>query len=184
MKLVLRTMFTLMLTAVLATSVMADEEAKKKKGKGKKGRRAPSVAQFLGSVRESLTEDQKAKIKELDKTYGPKLAEMRKARTAVIPADLRKKIAEARKGKKGKEARKAVAALYTDEQKAKMKEEKSRQRNRSFCVLSVQLFDVLLCDRGFMMSDGEMNLILRLDRFGMIKYITTFLFLLFIVINL
>ena len=38
MKLVLRTMFTLMLTAVLATSVMADDEAKKKKGKGKKGR--------------------------------------------------------------------------------------------------------------------------------------------------
>ena len=121
MKLVVRTMFTLMLTAVLATSVMADDEAKKKKGKGKKGRRAQSVAQFLGSVRESLTEDQKAKIKDLDKQYGPKLAEMRKAHAAVIP-DLKKKIAEARKGKKGKEARQAIAALYTDEQKAKLKE--------------------------------------------------------------
>ena len=125
MKLVLRTAFTLLLTAVLATSVMADDETKKKqKGKkgAKKGRRAASVAQFIGSVRESLTEDQKVKIKELDKEYGPKLAEMRKARNEVISPELRKKIAEARKGKKGKEARAAGAALYTDEHKAKLKE--------------------------------------------------------------
>ena len=115
------------LVVVLAGGAMADEE-KKAKGKKNRERKAPSVTQRIVGKLE-LSDEQKAKCKEIDAKFGDKFAELNKKRQAVMTDEQRKAqrdaMAQAKKdGKKAAEARKAVmeAVSLTDEQKAQQKE--------------------------------------------------------------
>jgi Spy/CpxP family protein refolding chaperone len=75
----------------------------------------------------NLTDDQKAKLEEFKKEYGPKFKEARQKMDGILTADQKKARAETRKadlaaGKKGPEVRKDVQAAtkLTDDQKAAM----------------------------------------------------------------
>ncbi len=98
----------------------------------KKEKKAPPnpATQFAEKVLKGidLTDAQKTQLKEIEKEFGPKLADVVKKMDVLTP-DQKKARAEAAKaakaaGKKGKEAREAVEAAVklTDDQKAKMAE--------------------------------------------------------------
>ena len=122
----------LMLALVLAisTPLMAQEKARRK---GQK--RRPAAREGVGVVQKQLLEglelsaEQKEKVKELNKEFGPKLKELKAKMEGIVTEEQKKAQREAMKaakeaGKKGKELRAAVEAAVqlTDEQKAKMAE--------------------------------------------------------------
>ncbi len=127
--------YVLVLALVLAISapLMAQEKDRKKGGKRPKAaaREGFTVVpkQWLEGL--ELTAEQKEKLEELNKEYGPKLKEARAKMDGIVTDEQKKARAEAMKaakeaGKKGKELREAVdaAVQLTDEQKAKMAEVK------------------------------------------------------------
>lgn len=114
----------LMLVLTVAASVSADE-AKGKKGKEKK---APSPTQRF-TEKLTLTDAQKEQVAAVDKEFAPKLAEINKARMAILTPEQQQAEKDARKaakeaGTKGAEAKKAMDAALklTDEQSTKMKD--------------------------------------------------------------
>ena len=103
--------------AFVAPAVAADKKKKK----------APTAVKVPKGI--ELTADQKTKVDDLNKEFGPKLSECRKKAASIITADQKKARAEATKkakadGKKGKELRAAVTAAVaiTADQKAKQVE--------------------------------------------------------------
>jgi hypothetical protein len=121
-----RLVLALGLALLMVSPVLAQHK------KGDKEKKAPvcPAAQCANKLLEgiTLTDDQKAKIAEVTKEYGPKLAEAIK-KTDVWTADQKKAREEAAKtakaaGKKGKDVKDAVdaAATLTDDQKAKKAE--------------------------------------------------------------
>ena len=124
MKRTLQGLLVLTLAVVLAMPAMAAEEKKKKK---KKGRKAPVAVRVPKSI--TLTDDQKKQVAEINKEFGPKLAEVQKAVNGVISKEQRQARNAANKkakadGVKGKARNAAIQAALnlTDDQKAKMKE--------------------------------------------------------------
>ncbi len=133
MKFATRTMLTLTLACLMATSLMAEDKEKKKKGKKKGGNRSVVAVRLPKTL--NLNEEQQAKVAEVNKEYGPKLAELRKKMTSIIPPETQKArreaFAAARKaGKKGKELQEAVSAAIklTDEQKKDVAEVQTAMR--------------------------------------------------------
>ena len=125
MKRTLQGLLVLTLAVVLAMPAMAAEEKKKKKKK--KGRKAPVAVRVPKSI--TLTDDQKKQVAEINKEFGPKLAEVQKAVNGVISKEQRQARNAANKkakadGVKGKarNAKIQAALNLTDDQKAKMKE--------------------------------------------------------------
>jgi hypothetical protein len=111
--------------ALLAGPATADE----KKAEPKKGAAKASDAAFNFPKQVQLTDDQKAKLEELKKEYGPKLDAIDARVGAIMTPERRKTEAEARKkaaadGKKGKEVAEAVSAALNlpAEDQAKRKE--------------------------------------------------------------
>jgi hypothetical protein len=103
--------------AFVAPAVAADKKKKK----------APTAVKVPKGI--ELTADQKTKVDDLNKEFGPKLAECRKKAASIITADQKKARTEAMKkakadGKKGKGLRAAVTAAVaiTADQKAKQVE--------------------------------------------------------------
>jgi hypothetical protein len=105
--------------AFVAPAVAADKKKKK----------APTAVKVPKGI--ELTADQKTKVDDLNKEFGPKLVECRKKAAGIITADQKKARAEATKkakadGKKGKELRAAANAAFaiTAGQKAQQAESK------------------------------------------------------------
>jgi len=125
---------TLAVVLLMASPLLAGP-GKRGPKKEKKARPCPAaqrVERMLKGI--DLTDAQKAQLKEIQKEFGPKLAEAMK-KMAVLTPEQKKARAEAAKaakaaGKKGKEAREAVQAAVklTDEQKAKMAEARKAMR--------------------------------------------------------
>jgi Spy/CpxP family protein refolding chaperone len=122
---VVSTMLALAVSLVIVGNLLAADEKE-----GKHARRQPTgqgdlfPAAMLKSL--NLTDDQKAKVKEVMSEYGPKLKE---ARESILTADQKKARDDAAKaakdaGKKPAEVFRAAmtAVTLTDDQKAKMKE--------------------------------------------------------------
>ncbi len=91
--------------AFVAPAVAADKKKKK----------APTAVKVPKGI--ELTADQKTKVDDLNKEFGPKLSECRKKAASIITADQKKARAEATKkakadGKKGKELRAAANAAF------------------------------------------------------------------------
>ena len=91
--------------AFVAPAVAADKKKKK----------APTAVKVPKGI--ELTADQKTKVDDLNKEFGPKLVECRKKAAGIITADQKKARAEATKkakadGKKGKELRAAANAAF------------------------------------------------------------------------
>jgi len=158
MKRIATTIMCLTLSLLIAGVAQADDKAKKagekkaaakkgdaKKGdakKGKKGQRAKktrSIADRLpAEVKESLSAEQKEKIAALDKEFGPQMMalnkerlELYKATNANVSADLKAKLADARKKKDRKaavEAQKAINASLSAEDKKKSQDLQAKQR--------------------------------------------------------
>lgn len=109
-------------------------EKKGGKGREKKPPKCPAaerVERMLQGV--TLTDDQKAKLDEVKKEFGPKLAETMQKIDSVLTDEQKKARAEAATaakaaGKKGKEMAQAIeeALKLTDEQKTKMAELKKQ----------------------------------------------------------
>jgi len=126
---VLKKSLCLMLALTMAVSVSADE-AKGKKGREKK---APAPTQrFVEKL--DLTDAQKEQCAAVDKEFAAKLAEVNKARAAILTDEQKQAEKDARKaakdaGTKGPAAKKAVeeALKLTDEQKTKMKDIQKQQ---------------------------------------------------------
>lgn len=118
----------LTLAVLVAAAGVADEKEDRKKGKGKRERKAPSVtARYVGKL--DLNEEQKKKAAEIDAKFSEKAKALAAKRRGILTEDQLKAQRDAIKaakesGKKGAEARKAVAAAVnlTDEQK-KLQEE-------------------------------------------------------------
>ena len=128
-----RTLLVLVIALLLASPLSAAE--KKRKGeRGKKKPRKLPVAVFVPKSIE-LTDDQKAKVDEINKEYGPKLVEFQKKMATILTPEQRKARGEAFKaareaGKKGEEMRKAVQAALklSDDQKKKLAELQKEQK--------------------------------------------------------
>jgi len=137
---VVRGLLTLTLVALLAVAVQAqDKKAEKKPAKPKD----PYAGAFAFPKQVKLDDKQKEQIEKLQAEYSPKLAELAKKQTAIVPADrikaaneARKKASdailtpdrvkaakEATKGKKGKEAQQAYqeALKLTPEEQKQLK---------------------------------------------------------------
>ncbi|RMG34669.1 MAG: hypothetical protein D6725_13840, partial [Planctomycetota bacterium] len=119
-----------LIVSLSALPALADQAKKKGKKAGKKKPAAVAVEKLVPkSVAETLTDEQKEKIRAIAKDYQPKLAELRKKLAGAITPQQRKARAEALKkaraeGKKGKEALKAAeeAAGLTEDQKKQVAE--------------------------------------------------------------
>ena len=98
--------------AVFCVVALPGEAQDQKKKNAKKAAKGPDpLAKMLSGI--DLTAEQQAKVGELKKEYGPKLADLQKRRFEVMTPDRRKVEKEAKKlakdaGKKGKEAKAAV----------------------------------------------------------------------------
>jgi Spy/CpxP family protein refolding chaperone len=123
------TVLTLVVSLAVAGSLRAADEGKK----AHEGKHAARLLAWAGvNVDQlNLTAEQKAKAADLQKEFGPKVAELLKKMQAIMTDDQRKARQEAEKaakaaGKTGKELHDAVAAAVTltDEQKAKQAEVK------------------------------------------------------------
>ena len=128
---------TLVLAMSISASLMAADEKGKGKGKGQAKGKKPAAKQ-VSIVRIpqgiELTADQKAKVAEINKEYGPQVAALRKEMAGIMTPEKRKAMAEARKaaaadGKKGKDALAAAeaAAGLTAADKAKLEEVRKKQ---------------------------------------------------------
>jgi Spy/CpxP family protein refolding chaperone len=115
---------------VVAVAVALPLLAAEKKKAAKKAPKCPAAAyceMLLKGI--TVTDDQKAKLGEFQKEFGPQLAAVDKKRGTILTPEQAKAGAEARKaalaeGKKGKDLEKAVADAIkpNDEQKAKLAE--------------------------------------------------------------
>lgn len=119
-----RTVLALLVSLVIVGSLSAAEERTGPEGKHPRQTMMDRWAMLNGV---DLTDDQKAKVEEVKKEYGPKLKEARKEIDGILTADQRKVRDEAVKaakaaGKRGEEIWKdaKAAATLTDEQIAKM----------------------------------------------------------------
>jgi Spy/CpxP family protein refolding chaperone len=111
------------LLAIAGTLRAADDA----KGHQNKHPQSPMAWAAPGIDKLTLTDEQKTKLADLQKEYGPKVGELMKKRMAVLTDEQRKAGHDAEKeakaaGKSRKEIRDAVEAAMnlTDEQKAKM----------------------------------------------------------------
>jgi Spy/CpxP family protein refolding chaperone len=120
-----------MVLAVAVSLMMIGKVSAADDQKGPEGTRPhrPMIGQWDMLKGLDLTADQKAKLEELKKEYGPKFKEARQKADSILTEDQKKARSEARKaaqaaGKKGPEVWKdAQAAMkLTDEQKAKLAE--------------------------------------------------------------
>lgn len=132
MKTFAHTLLVLALSALLATSVSAQE--KKKKPEGAKGGKAAAAAIKLPPGIE-LSAEQQAKVEELNKQYGPRLQELAKKSGEILSPEQRKARKEAgdaakAEGKKGKEVQEAVDAALklSDEQKKQLDDVQAQQK--------------------------------------------------------
>ena len=124
-----RMVLVLALATLIAWPLFAAEP--KKKERKKKPPPCPAAKQVDGMVRTlTLTDEQKTKLDEIKKEFGPKLMAAMKKMDVLTPEQKKAKAEAAKKakeaGKKGKEAREAVDAAVniTDQQKADMAEAK------------------------------------------------------------
>lgn len=122
-----RVSLALALLGVLAL-VTGTAAAEEKKADTKKAAKASDTA-FTFPKQVQLTDEQKTKLEELKKEYGPKLDAIDARFGAIMTPERQKTAAEARKkaaadGKKGKELQEAVAAALNlpAEDQAKLKE--------------------------------------------------------------
>jgi Spy/CpxP family protein refolding chaperone len=124
------TVLTLVVSLAVAGSLRAADEGKK----AHDGKHAQRPLAFTGVNVDllKLTDDQKAKVADLQKEYGPQAADLAKKMAAILTDDQRKARAEAMKaakdaGKSDKECRDAgnAAVTLTDEQKARQGEVKA-----------------------------------------------------------
>lgn len=131
----------LVLVALLAAPVAAQD---KQKRKGKRGQQQRGAAMQLMKKLEKakLTDDQKGKIKKVVAKFEPKLKELA-AELKPAPGQ-REAVAAARKkaeadGKKGKELREAVTAAMnlTDKQKELRKKQQTMQREMQKEVMAL-----------------------------------------------
>jgi Spy/CpxP family protein refolding chaperone len=125
---VLRVVLVLLVALVIASPVLAQEKKRGKKGErgGARGAFDP-MARLLEGL--DLTDEQKAKVAEVRKEFGPKLAEFQKKSDGILTDEQKKDRAEAMKeaksaGKSPRESYQAVqeAMKLTDEQKSQMRE--------------------------------------------------------------
>jgi len=112
----------LVLTMASSSAVMAQE-----KGKGKK-KAGQALPVFAIPAEIKLSEEQTAKVEELKKSEGPKVAELQKKLDDLLTADQKAARKEAMAkakadGKKGKEAQAAV------EEALKLNDEQKKQRS-------------------------------------------------------
>jgi len=121
-----RTVLTVVVALSIAGSALA---AEKRKGKAAKKLPAPAAEALPILAKLDLSADQKAKIEEINKEFGPKVTEARKKLDEILTPEQRRARAEANKeakaaGKKGKELRQAIdeAMKLSDEQKTKVAE--------------------------------------------------------------
>ena len=126
---VVRTVLALTVVCLIAAPLFSAENCKP----AKKGPACPA-AQFVDGMTKglTLTDDQKAKIADIEKEFGPKLVAAQKAGEVLTP-EQKKAAGEAAKaakaaGKSGKEAHQAVdaAVKLTDDQKAKQADAKKQ----------------------------------------------------------
>lgn len=118
------------LTLAVALLIASSLSAAEKKARVKAPPKCPAAAlaeRMLTGL--TLTEDQKTKLGEITKEFGPKMVEIQKKIDGILTDDQKKARAGAMKtakteGKTGKEAANAVDAALkmTDDQKAKMAE--------------------------------------------------------------
>jgi Spy/CpxP family protein refolding chaperone len=122
---VVRVVLILAVALLMALPVLAQE---KKKREGKRG--GPGFDPLAMMLRDlNLSDEQKAKVEDVKKEFGPKLAEVRKKMDGVFTEENKKDRAEAEKAAKdaGKSPREVAAAArdavkLTDEQKTKLAE--------------------------------------------------------------
>ncbi len=117
----------LVVVCLLALPAYAAQKAGKGKRRGKRAAQVQVLKQWLKDIQ--LTDEQKEKVEELVKEFGPKLAELRKQQETILTPEqiqARKEALQKAKeaGKKGRELFKAgqEALKLTDEQKQKMEE--------------------------------------------------------------
>ena len=134
MRKVLLPCFLLGLSALLAFPLLADDDDAQK-DKAKKKRPDPTARVFLLPDGVELDADQKAKLEELKKKYGPKISELQQKQASILTDEQRQARAAAVKqaldaGKKGKELREAVDAAVdlAEDQKKLMEETQAAQR--------------------------------------------------------
>jgi Spy/CpxP family protein refolding chaperone len=132
MRQIVKVVVVLVLVALVATPLMAQEKGKKR------GKRPPkqdgTEAQLMTKLKQlDLTTEQKDKIKTILASYKPKLEKV--AGTLKVTPEQRSAAAEARKaaqaeGKKGKDLQKAVseALNLSDDQKASREEQQKLNR--------------------------------------------------------
>jgi Spy/CpxP family protein refolding chaperone len=119
-----RTILALTVSLVIVGNLSAAEERRGPEGKHPRQAMMERWAVLNGV---DLTDDQKAKVEEVKKEYGPKFKEARGNRDSMLTEDQQKARDEAVQaakaaGKRGEEVRMAAkaAVTLTDEQKAKM----------------------------------------------------------------
>lgn len=143
-------MFVMLSVAVaIALPVLAADKKAEKKAE-KKAPKCPAAAYVEATLQGiTVTAEQKAKLCEIQKQFGPKLVGLGNKREAIYTPEQKKVIAEAVKearaaGKKGKELHQAIdeAAKPTAEQKAKLAEAKA-EIGQAYKGLSVALQGVL-----------------------------------------
>ena len=124
MKNVTKKLLLLGLVLAVAAPLNADDDKKKKKKRKQPNLATQTIKRF---AKAELTEEQQAKVKALAAEHGPKINAARKK--AALSAEQKAARTKAFKdnkdaGRKGKEAREAVAAAakLTDEQKAALEE--------------------------------------------------------------
>ncbi|MEN6458801.1 MAG: hypothetical protein ABFC63_07715 [Thermoguttaceae bacterium] len=116
----------LCVSLALVSNLLAEEKKPPTKEGKKHAEFVPGMEMLRGL---NLTDEQKAKVAEIKKEYGPKFKALAKKRDAIFTAEQKKARDEAVKeakaaGKKGDDVFKAGhdAIKLTDEQKAKLKE--------------------------------------------------------------
>lgn len=133
MKLYMRVAIVLSTTALVSVALMAQDGQEKKKEKGKGKTAASTVFQFPKDV--TPTDDQKAKLAEIEKEFAAKITAAQKKVDSILTDDQKKARAEAKKaanaaGKKGKEAQADIEAAMklSNEQKKQLGEAEGELR--------------------------------------------------------
>ncbi len=128
---VLRVVLVLLVALAIACPVLAQEKKKGKKGAPKPG--FDPTARLLEGL--NLTDEQRAKVAEINKEFAPKVAELAKKRLEVLTEDQKKARADAEKaakeaGKSREEVAKAAreAVTLTPDQKQNMSEIAKEER--------------------------------------------------------
>lgn len=125
-----RTVLTLAVALLIAQPLMAAKERKERKEPREPKAAACPAAQVVDRMAGALTlsEEQKTKIADLKKDFGPKMADARKKADVLTPEQKKARVEAAKAakdaGKSRKEAQEAIdaATKVTEEQKTKMKE--------------------------------------------------------------